>query len=201
MNAYVGGVVEIAPVVDRPTGQQRPQHIQRFVGPTTPGGWIHAHHLHLVAVLPAHPDPEREAPWGVEGQSRDLAGHGHRVAQGQKVDAQVHADRGVQTSQPRHGGQAIHAPPTEEGNVIGGQQVVKATVGHRPDVVRCLVPGGEPAWGERHTDPDPRVGGRAHGVRFSPNRSHEVIFSAPRCRGATPHFPVGWPRGSRASTS
>ena len=96
MDAYVGGVVEIAPVVYRPTGQQWPQHVQRFVSPTTSGGRVHAHHLHLVAVLPAHPDAERETPRGVEGQRRDLAGHGHRVAQGQEVDAQVHPDRGVQ---------------------------------------------------------------------------------------------------------
>ena len=77
-----------------------------------------------MAVLAAHPDAEREAPRSVEGQRRDLARHGYRVAQGQEVDPQVHPDRGVQAGQPRHGGQAIHAPATEEGNVIGGQQVV-----------------------------------------------------------------------------
>ena len=93
--------------------------------------------------------------------------------------------------------------------MVGGDQVVEAGVGRPVGVGDGLVVAGEAGRGDGQPDPDPgvRVVGNAavhpigHRVRFSPNRSHEVIFSGPRYRGATPHFPVGWPSGSRARTS
>ena len=80
---HVRGVVELPVVVDPLPGQQWPEDVQGLVGAAAPGGRVHADRFHLMAVLPAYPHPEGEATGGLFGQRRDLAGHGHRVAEGQ----------------------------------------------------------------------------------------------------------------------
>ena len=115
-------------MIDGLAGQKRSQHVEGLVGTTSTGCRINAHHLHLVAVLATHAHAEGQPPRSLFGQRRYLTGHGDRMAQGQQVHTDVHADGGVQASQPRNLHEAVHAASVEERHVVGGEHVVEARI-------------------------------------------------------------------------
>jgi len=139
-DARVLQLEELAVEADRFSGEKAAQQRERLVGAASPSAHVDTAALEFVRILACDADAEREPAGREVRERRQLARHEHRVPQRQLIDADVHADAGMDAGEGRGGDQAVDAVTTAEGHVVDAADMVEAGSGRGRDrVARALV--------------------------------------------------------------